>query len=67
MVGPSPGHPDIIQLCGFTGHGFMMAPVVGEIVGTWLSTGERHPVLEHWDPCRFAQGRAHKREDMIIG
>ena len=67
MVGPSPGHPGIIQLCGFTGHGFMMAPVVGEIVGQWLATGEKHPILDHWDPCRFAEGRAHEREDMIIG
>jgi sarcosine oxidase subunit beta len=67
MVGPSPGHEGIIQLCGFTGHGFMMAPVVGEIVGAWLANDDKHQVLAHWDPCRFAEGRAHEREDMIIG
>lgn len=67
MVGPSPGHPDLIQVCGFTGHGFMMAPAVGQLVARWLSRGESHPMLERWDPCRFRDGRVLRREDMIIG
>jgi sarcosine oxidase subunit beta len=67
MVGPSPGHPTLIQLCGFTGHGFMMAPVVGELVSRWLVLDDKHPVLDRWDACRFAEGRSVRREDMIIG
>ncbi len=67
MVGPSPGHPDLIQVCGFTGHGFMMAPAVGRLVARWLVHGEAHPMLERWDPCRFRDGRELRREDMIIG
>lgn len=67
MVGPSPGHPNLIQVCGFTGHGFMMAPAVGRLLARWLSTGESHPMLERWDPCRFRDGRELRREDMIIG
>ena len=31
MVGGSPDHPELIQVCGFTGHGFMMAPAVGRL------------------------------------
>lgn len=67
IVGPSPGHPNLIQVCGFTGHGFMMAPAVGQLIARWLSTGEGHPMLERWDPCRFRDGRVLRREDMIIG
>jgi len=67
IVGPSPDFPDLIQLCGFTGHGFMMSPAVGRLVARWLATGERHPMLERWDPLRFREGRQRRHEDMIIG
>ncbi len=67
IVGPSPGHPDLIQVCGFTGHGFMMAPVVGRLLARNLVHDEAHPMLERWDPCRFRDGRELRREDMIIG
>ncbi len=67
IVGPSPGHPDMIQVCGFTGHGFMMGPAVGRLLARWIVDGERHPMLERWDPARFARGEANQREDMIIG
>ena len=67
IVGPSPGHPQLIQICGFTGHGFMMAPAVGRMLARWLATGESHPMLDRWDPSRFRDGRQLQREDMIIG
>ncbi|WAS97868.1 NAD(P)/FAD-dependent oxidoreductase [Nannocystis punicea] len=67
IVGPSPGHPDFIQVCGFTGHGFMMAPAVGRLLARWLVDGEAHPMLARWDPGRFATGGVARREDMIIG
>ncbi len=67
IVGPSPGHHNVIQVCGFTGHGFMMAPAVGRMIAHWLADGTTHPMLTRWDPSRFADGRAHRHEDMIIG
>ncbi len=67
IVGPSPGLARLVQICGFTGHGFMMAPAVGRIVARWLALGETHPMLERWDPGRFARGDIRRREDMIIG
>lgn len=67
IVGPTPGHPALVQLCGFTGHGFMMAPAVAGIVARWLARGERHPMLSRWDPARFEGGSTRRREDMIIG
>ena len=67
IVGPSPDHPRLIQLCGFTGHGFMMAPAVGRLLARSLADGTPHAMLERWDPCRFRDGRQLRREDMIIG
>ena len=67
IVGPTPGHPRLIQVCGFTGHGFMMAPVVGRMLARFLSNAERHPMFERWSPDRFRHGATRRREDMIIG
>jgi sarcosine oxidase subunit beta len=67
IVGPSPNLPAFIQLCGFTGHGFMMAPAVGQLLARWLARGESHPMLGRWDPSRFARGPTAAQEDMIIG
>lgn len=67
IVGPSPGHPDLVQLCGFTGHGFMMAPAVGRVVADWIADDVAHPMLQRWDPSRFERGAVTRREDMIIG
>ncbi len=68
IVGPSPGHPKVIQVCGFTGHGFMMGPAVGRIVARWIATGEAHRLLERWSPARFSRsGPRPRREVMIIG
>lgn len=67
IVGPSPGHPALLQLCGFTGHGFMMAPAVGRMLARSIARDEQHPMLKRWDPTRFSRGEANQREDMIIG
>lgn len=67
IVGPSPGHPDFIQVCGFTGHGFMMAPAVGRILAAYLLRGETHPILQRWSPLRFQGEVRSRREDLIIG
>ncbi len=67
IVGPSPGHPGVIQICGFTGHGLMMAPAVGRLLARNLVFGESHPMLERWRPDRFQHGASRRHEDMIIG
>jgi len=67
IVGPSPGLPALVQLCGFTGHGFMMAPAVGRMLARYIALQQRHPMLDRWSPSRFAHGPSTTREDMIIG
>lgn len=67
IVGPTPDHPNLIQACGFTGHGFMMAPAVGRLLAAYVADGTAHPMLQRWDPGRFQGGATVRREDMVIG
>ena len=68
IVGAAEGHPDFFLACGFVGHGFMMAPIVGKLYADWL-TGERpHEIFERYTLGRFAGGGAsHEKEDFNIG
>lgn len=66
ILGEPPGVPGFYLACGFVGHGFMMAPVMGKLYAEWLTGGARHEVFDVCRLERFAEGRAEK-EDMIIG
>jgi sarcosine oxidase len=53
LVGPLPSLPNVILLGGFSGHGYKMAPVLGEIAAS-LATSQPHPFdLRLFDPSRF--------------
>jgi sarcosine oxidase subunit beta len=69
IVGAVPGHPDLFLACGFVGHGFMMAPIVGKLYGEWLAGGPKHEIFERYTLQRFADGSgaAHAKEDFNIG
>ncbi|RKN37608.1 N-methyl-L-tryptophan oxidase [Streptomyces hoynatensis] len=45
VIAPHPRHPAVTVACGFSGHGFKFAPVVGEILADLALTGETaHPI-----------------------
>jgi sarcosine oxidase subunit beta len=72
LVGEAPSVPGFFVCCGFTGHGFMMAPVVARHYAAYLTGGTPHPLFEAWRADRFAPGGggrrgARAREEMIIG
>ena len=69
IVGPVPDHPDFFLACGFVGHGFMMAPIVGKLYGEWLTGGTKHEIFERYTLNRFhdGSGAAHAKEDFNIG
>jgi glycine/D-amino acid oxidase-like deaminating enzyme len=48
------------------GHGFMMAPVVGQRLAARIARGTSGELFERWSLSRFATGRLLK-EGMIIG
>lgn len=52
--------------CGFMGHGFMMAPVMGRLLAEHVATGETSELFARWSLGRFARGEL-VRENMIIG
>jgi len=55
-----------LQMHGFVGHGFMMAPAVAELMADWMAGGPRDDIFDRFALSRFAEGRS-EREDFIIG
>lgn len=66
ILGEPPGRPGFYLCCGFMGHGFMMAPVIGKYYAEWLTGGPRHEIFDRCLLQRFDQGGIEK-EDFIIG
>jgi sarcosine oxidase subunit beta len=69
ILGATPEHPDFFFACGFVGHGFMMAPIVGKLSAEWLTGGEKHEIFDRYTLTRFRDGSAaaHDKEDFNIG
>jgi sarcosine oxidase subunit beta len=53
--------------CGFMGHGFMMAPVMGKLLAAHIAEGSEQALFERWNLRRFAAGGELLDEGMIIG
>jgi sarcosine oxidase subunit beta len=69
IVGELPDVPGFHVVCGFRGHGFMMAPVVARHFAAYLQGGAAHEFLSAWTPARFATGAPPRAggENMFIG
>jgi sarcosine oxidase, subunit beta len=66
ILGEPEGLPGFYLCCGFMGHGFMMAPVIGKYYAAWILGEERHEIFDRCGLDRFAKGNLEK-EDFIIG
>jgi sarcosine oxidase len=53
VVALHPRHPQVVVACGFSGHGFKFAPVVGEIVADLATSGTTAHPIALFDPARF--------------
>lgn len=53
VVGPVAGRPGFVQMNGWSGRGFALAPLVAELLARWLVTGSRPDELAPFDPARF--------------
>jgi sarcosine oxidase subunit beta len=69
ILGAAPGHPDFFLACGFVGHGFMMAPIVGKLYSEWLTGGYPHEIFARYTLGRFSSGAPPdpEKEDFNIG
>lgn len=66
ILGPVKELEGFIQLHGFMGHGFMMAPVMARIMADYLTKDTPHPIIEKCSLSRF-EGELLEAETMIIG
>src|SRR5471030_3293282 len=65
ILGESPGVAGLLQMSGFVGHGFMMAPAVARRMSEWMG-GAKDEIFDRFNLQRFAEGRLEK-ETFIIG
>ncbi|WP_405806715.1 N-methyl-L-tryptophan oxidase [Streptomyces sp. NBC_01187] len=56
VVGPLPGAANATVLTGFSGHGFKLAPVFGEIAADLVLRGKTEHDIGELNPQRFTQG-----------
>ncbi|HWV36936.1 MAG TPA: FAD-dependent oxidoreductase [Vulgatibacter sp.] len=66
ILGETPELPNFLQLNGFVGHGFMMAPAVTEAMATWMTGGPKDEIFDRFTLERFRTGGLVV-EDFIIG
>jgi sarcosine oxidase, subunit beta len=66
LVGEVDEAPGLYLMSGFMGHGFMMAPIMGELFARWLLRGEEKELFERWNLRRYREGRLLS-ESMILG
>ena len=59
IIGPHPQFPAVSLACGFSGHGFKFAPVVGEIFADLATTGTTAHPIGIFSPTRFGVSLHH--------
>ncbi len=57
VIDRHPGHPNVAVACGFSGHGFKFAPVVGEILADLTLDGRTRHDISRFSAARFAAVR----------
>jgi sarcosine oxidase, subunit beta len=69
ILGAAADCPDFFLACGFVGHGFMMAPIIGKLYAEWLGGGPAHEVFSRYTLDRFRDGAgaSAEKEDFNIG
>jgi sarcosine oxidase subunit beta len=64
LIGPL--QPGLWIGAGFSGHGFMMAPVLGRWLATWIAEGAPPTDLAVFAPQRFAAGTTADPERNVV-
>lgn len=66
VVGPSPTNPRLIHAFGFSGHGFMLGPAIGEIIAELVADGKTPTPLDAFAITRFANSKQDNRTEERI-
>jgi sarcosine oxidase len=56
LIDTHPEHPNVVYACGFSGHGFKFASVVGEILADLATTGRATPDADFLRATRLTSG-----------
>ncbi len=56
ILGEDKSIPGFVHCHGFSGHGFMLAPVVSELLSDYIVNGRESSVLNRLSPDRFEKG-----------
>jgi sarcosine oxidase subunit beta len=54
VIGPLPGFSGLTVAAGFSGHGFALSPITGQLVAEWVLDGEPSIPLDAFAADRFA-------------
>jgi sarcosine oxidase subunit beta len=63
LIGPL--QPGLWIAAGFSGHGFMMAPVIGRWLSSWMTDGAPTTDLRAFAPDRFAAGTLQPERNVV--
>lgn len=66
ILGPVGGLDNLLVACGFTGHGFMIAPMTGQLLAELIADGKPSLPIHSFRLSRFAEGPIEK-DTMVIG
>ena len=67
ILGPDPSAPTWVNACGFSGHGLMQAPVIGQLVAEQLGQGRMTSFdVDGLRPERFVQGVGLHRAGLVV-
>jgi len=53
--------------CGYSGHGLMISPKVGQMMADLIAQGRKDPLLESFSIDRFSRLGSEKKESLVIG
>jgi len=67
ILGPDPAAPTWVHACGFSGHGLMQAPAIGQLVTEQVSRGEITSIdVTALSAARFAAGAPASRLGLVF-
>ena len=66
ILGESKQIQGFIQCNGFSGHGFMLAPMVSKLLSDYISSGKTSDILDSLQAERF-KGKKITREQSVVG
>lgn len=53
--------------CGYSGHGLMISPMVGQMMADLIARGRKNRLLENFSIKRFSEMGREKKESLVIG